>query len=118
VTKANEASRGSPRRSITQAPATSSIAAAAGVGLARPAFWSHAATIQSAASATGSVPPMTKPKKRGEPIAMIPGSASSTSSSSTVRASTGSSGSASRRAARAAGASRLAATGRSGRDSR
>ena len=94
------------------------MAAAAGVGEARPAFWSQAAAIQSAARAAGSVPPMTKPKYRGEPIAVTPGSASATSSSSTTRGSVGPSGSARGRAASAAALSRSARTGRSGSDSR
>ena len=42
-------------------PATSSTAAVAGVGWRDPVFWSHAATSQSAASAAGYAPPMTKP---------------------------------------------------------
>ena len=39
-----------------------------------PAFWSHALTSQSAASAAGSVPPMTHPKNRPDWIAISPGS--------------------------------------------
>ena len=45
----------------SQLAATSSTAAVAGVGWREPVFWSHAATSQSAASAAGYAPPMTKP---------------------------------------------------------
>ena len=40
-----------------------------------PAFWSHAETSQSAPSAAGSEPPVTKPKNRGPAEATRPGSA-------------------------------------------
>ena len=56
-------------------PAASSIAAVAGVAKRSPAFWSQALTSQSAASAAGSVPPMTQPKKRPDGMAISPGSA-------------------------------------------
>ena len=54
---------------------TSSIAAAAGVANRSPVFWSQALTSQSAASAAGSVAPITQPKKRPDWIAIRPGSA-------------------------------------------
>ena len=50
------------------------MAAAAGVTARSPAFWSQALTSQSAASAAGCVPPITKPKKRPDGIAVSPGS--------------------------------------------
>ncbi len=62
VTSAKDAPAGSPSSSLSQRPAVSSITVIAGVGRVRPAFWSQAVTSQSAASAAGSVPPMTKPK--------------------------------------------------------
>ena len=72
-------------------------------GDVQAAFWSHAEASQSAASAAGSEPPNTKPKKRGDWLAMRPGPAASTSASSTARGSDGPSGngppSAARRAA-------------------
>ena len=61
VTKPTAQPAGSPSRSSSQALATSSVAVAAGVSRARPAFWSQALTSQSAASAAGWVPPMTIP---------------------------------------------------------
>ena len=67
----------------TQRPATSSSDRRGGGGSARPAFWSHARTSQSAASAAGQAPPMTKPKYRPDPIAVRPGSATVASSSMT-----------------------------------
>ena len=88
-------SAGSPSSSTSQRPATSSKAAAAGVGSARPAFWSHAVVSQSAAIAAGWAPPITKPKKRGELIAVSPGAASRTSSAMTSPAGSGAAPSAS-----------------------
>jgi hypothetical protein len=89
VTSANDAVAGSPSSSASQPPATSSNAAAAGVGAASPAFWSHAVASQSAAIPAGWAPPITKPKNRGELIAVRPGSASATSSASTRSTGTG-----------------------------
>ena len=65
-------------------PATASSADAAGVGSARPVFWSQAETSQSAASEDGTAPPTTNPNYRPEPIAMRPGSAARASSSTTA----------------------------------
>ena len=48
---------------------------------------------QSAATETGSAPPMTKPKNRPDGIAMIPGSAASISSATTCAESVACSGS-------------------------
>ena len=67
---------GRPSTSSSQRPATASTAATAGVGSARPAFWSHAEVIQSAASAAGSAPPITNPKNRGWFMPVSPGSQS------------------------------------------
>ena len=55
-------------------------------------------TSQSAAIDTGSAPPMTKPKNRPEPIAVIPGSSDAASSSTTSVASDGPSGTGASRA--------------------
>ena len=53
---------GRPNRSNSQPPAISSTTAAAGDITYRPAFWSQALASQSAPSAAGWLPPMTKPK--------------------------------------------------------
>ena len=86
VTKPTALSVGSPSRSRTQRPATSSTAAAAGVSARRPVFWSHADVSQSAPSAAGSAPPITIPKNRPEGIATRPGSQASASRSTTSAA--------------------------------
>ena len=52
---------GSPSTSTSHSSASSSTATAAGVMVQRAVFWSHVDTSQSAASATGWVPPMTQP---------------------------------------------------------
>ena len=62
VTKPNDTSAGSPSSSASHAPATSSTTEAAGPPTYSPAFWSHADVSQSAASAAGTAPPITKPK--------------------------------------------------------
>ena len=53
---------GSPSASSTQRSVTASTAAAAGELTRLNAFWSQALTSQSAASAAGRAPPVTKPK--------------------------------------------------------
>ncbi len=53
---------GSPSRSFAHASTVVSAVAAAGDIVCRPAFWSQAEVSQSAASAAGSDPPVTKPK--------------------------------------------------------
>ena len=98
VTNANDECAGNPRSSITQRPAIASRAEVAGVGSASPVFWSQVDTSQSAAIDVGSAPPMTKPKYRPEPIAVIPGSRDA-SSSITLFASDGPSGTGASRAA-------------------
>ena len=70
-----------------------------GVGSARPVFWSQAETSQSAASEAGSAPPITNPKYRPDPIAVMPGSPERASSSTTAAGSDGPSGTGSSRAA-------------------
>ena len=55
-------SGGSPSSSSSQPHATSSTTDAAGEETALNAFWSHADASQSAASAAGTAPPVTKPK--------------------------------------------------------
>jgi hypothetical protein len=62
VVKPTDVPAGSPRTSTSQVAATSSTTAAAGAMRNSPTFWSHAETSQSAASAAGSDPPITKPK--------------------------------------------------------
>ena len=62
VAKPTAAPLGSPSASSTQRSATASIAAAAGELTRLKPFWSHAETSQSAPSAAGSAPPVTKPK--------------------------------------------------------
>ena len=74
-------------------PAVSSSATTPGVGERIPAFWSHALTSQSAASAAGSVPPMTHPKNRPDWIAISPGSAPRAICSTTAVGAVGPSGS-------------------------
>ena len=61
VTNPTPLSPGRPSRLSSQLAATSSTAAVAGVGWRDPVFWSHAATSQSAATAAGYAPPITKP---------------------------------------------------------
>src|ERR1700731_65856 len=74
---------GRPNSSLSQRPATSSITATAGPQAWIAAFWSHAAVSQSAASAAGSVPPMTQPKKRPPLLPRMPPAMSAASSSIT-----------------------------------
>ena len=52
---------GIPSRSTSHSPASSSTATPPGVIVRNAAFWSHVETSQSAASATGCVPPITQP---------------------------------------------------------
>jgi hypothetical protein len=61
VVKPTSLSAGRLRRSRSQVAAISSTATAPGVMVRSPEFWSHVETSQSAASATGCVPPMTQP---------------------------------------------------------
>jgi hypothetical protein len=61
VVKPTAVPRGRPSSSVTQLAAASSTAAWAGVTWRIALFWSHALVSQSAPSAAGSVPPMTKP---------------------------------------------------------
>ena len=62
VVNPTDVSGGSPSRSTSQPAATSSTTAAAGVARYSPTFCSQADVSQSAASAAGTEPPMTKPK--------------------------------------------------------
>src|SRR6476646_2664760 len=113
VTKPTLAFSGSPSKSSTHAEEISSMAAAAGEREWKAAFWSHVDTNQSAASAAGSAPPMTKPKCRGPAVATRPGSAPAASASITAAGSSPRAGSGPPRALRTAEASARAATGRS-----
>ena len=79
VTNAPPHPAGSPSTSSSQRRETSSRTAAIGVATKSPAFWSHAAASQLAASAAGSEPPITKPKNRGPAIAMVAGEPTSSS---------------------------------------
>ncbi len=58
-----------PDGSITLLSSTVEI----GVATNRPAFWSQALASQFAASAAGSEPPITNPKKRGPAVATVAG---------------------------------------------
>ena len=62
VTSPTPAPAGSPSSSFAHAATVASAAAAAGDMTCRPAFWSHADVSQSAPTAAGSAPPVTKPK--------------------------------------------------------
>ena len=62
VVKPNEASAGSPNSSLSQLPATCSATSADGPSTPMPAHWSQVEVSQSAASAAGTEPPITKPK--------------------------------------------------------
>jgi hypothetical protein len=84
VTKANEADFGRPNISLAHSPHTCSTTASAGAVTLEAAFWSQVEVSQSAASATGKVPPITQPKKRPLPDPIRPPSASRTSSSITA----------------------------------
>jgi hypothetical protein len=84
VTRPTLAPGGRPSTSASHSAATASTAPAAGEETALNAFWSHADVSQSAASAAGSAPPVTKPKYRGPGDATSPGS-TARASSSTMR---------------------------------
>src|SRR5262249_57611513 len=62
VVNPNEAPAGRPSRSLSQAPATSSTAAAAGEVTWLNAGWSQPAVSTAAAVAASRAPPPTKPK--------------------------------------------------------
>ena len=62
VTKPTPQSAGRPSSSRTQPAATASATVSAGAAIAPPPFWSQAEVSQSAATAAGSAPPITKPK--------------------------------------------------------
>ena len=114
VTNPTDAPAGRPSSSASQPPPTSSTTAAAGPSTCSPAFWSQAAVSQSAASAAGVAPPMTKPKNRPLGVATSPGSAASARAAIVLRGSSGASGSGPPRAARNAGRLALLPTGRAG----
>ncbi len=116
VTNPTALSAGRPSRSSSQADATSSTAVCAGVTVRRPEFWSHALTSQSAASAAGCEPPMTKPKNRPDGMAVSPGSAARASSATTSGAGVGPSGSSVPSAATTWSADARGGTGRVGSD--
>ena len=79
-----------------------------------PAFWSQALTSQSAASAAGSVPPITQPKNRPDGIAIRPSSTPSASRSTAAAGSLGPSGMVSPKALTSSSAPRRGGIGRSG----
>jgi hypothetical protein len=83
VTKPNDAVCGMPSIPFNHSPQISSTTASAGAVRFEAAFWSQVEVSQSAASATGRLPPMTQPKKRLLPEAKSPPSASRTRSSIT-----------------------------------
>src|SRR6267143_16038 len=102
----------SPNSSVNQPITVSSTTAAAGESTNRPAFWSHALVSQSAPTAAGRLPPITKPKNRGPAVPTNPGSARFASSSITRPAGSPCSGSGPPRATRIASAPAAAPTGR------
>ncbi len=112
VTNPTDAARGRSSSSSIQPAATCSIIVVAGNGSDIAQFWSQALTSQSAATATGSAPPITHPRKRPEPLAMRPGSARATRSRTTSAGSAPASGSG---AANASSIARAPASGRTGR---
>jgi hypothetical protein len=85
-----------------------------GVAYRIAVFWSQLLTSQSAASAAGSVPPMTQPKNRPDGIAISPGSTSPASRSTTSAGSVGPSGSGVARPAASSSGVSLGRIGRSG----
>ena len=116
VVNETAASAGRPRRSRNQVPAVSSRATTPGVGERIPAFWSHALTSQSAASAAGSVPPMTHPKNRPDWIAISPGSVARAICSTTAVGAVGPSGSGPPTAASTVSTDSAGGTGRASSD--
>ena len=117
VTKAPDPFTGSPRSSRNHPRTTSSMTATAGVITCMAAFWSQADTNQSAATATGSEPPLTNPKYRGPAVATMPPSAPATRAWKAVRLPSPSAVSGAPSAVRSASTSAGGPTGRSGRES-
>ena len=115
VTKPTPLVSGRPRRSSSQALATSSTAACAGLTARSTAFWSQALTSQSAARAAGCVPPITIPKNRPDGIAVRPGSQALASRSITSLAGVGPAGSSVPSALTTSAAEARGGTGRVGR---
>jgi hypothetical protein len=118
VTKAPPHSGGNRRTSSNQRSATCSSVAVPGVARCNALFWSHAEASQLAASATGSEPPITKPKKRGPAIPMVAGEPISSSRRRVSRPSVGTSGSGSSNVLRLVIADGAGATGRVSRSAR
>ena len=106
---------GSPNSSASHPPATSSATAAAGPMTYSPAFWSQALVSQSAATAAGTPPPITNPKKRGPALPTSPPSAFWARASTTSTGSSPTSGSDPPKRRRSSSTGTLGATGRSGR---
>ncbi len=104
---------GSPNRSTSQPSTTSSTTAAAGDMTYIATFWSHVLVSQSAPSAAGCAPPMTKPKYRGPAVATRPGSAAAASVSTVSAASAPAARSGPPSAERSEARSTVGATGRS-----
>ena len=117
VTKPTLASAGRPRRSSAQRAAVPSIAIDAGDIVVLEATWSQLVTSQSAARPAGSVPPITKPKKRGPALPINPGSAAAASSEMIRSGSSPASGSGASNAACMASKSAAGPTRRDGRES-
>ncbi len=115
VTKPTDAGSGIPSSSLSQPPATSSAAAAAGDSTGLNAHWSHPEASMSAAVAAGSAPPMTNPKNRGPALDIRPPSAASTRSWSTSDGAVGCFANGPPNARRRASMSRVGTTRRSGR---
>ena len=118
VTKPATVVGGRPKSSTSQRCVTCSSLAATGEAVKAPPFWSHAAASQSAATATGCDPPMTKPKNLGPADAIVAGEPASSSRAITRSGSSGPSGSASSKRSRPASASTSGLTARSGNSCR
>src|SRR5665648_607842 len=114
VTRPTPLPVGSASRSTSQLATTSSHTAAAGEDTPDAEFWSQADAIQSAPTAAGSEPPVTKPKYRGPAVATRPGSAAATRSSITDAGSAPDSGTGPPKAARNCSRSTGDATVRAG----
>ncbi len=113
VTKPPAVPAGSASASTIQRSATASTRAVPGVTSERAEFWSHAVASTFAATAAGSAPPMTNPKKRGPAVAMVAGPTISSRSARIAVASAGSAGRGTSSAARPSIAAADGATGRS-----
>src|SRR5882672_975543 len=107
-----------PSSCFAHAPQTSSTTASAGAVRLEAPFWSQADVSQSAASAAGSVPPVTQPKKRPLVDPRMPPSVSRTRSPMTCSAAVDASGNGLARRERNSSSEAVVASGRESLDSR